>query len=87
MLDVFVFVYLDDILIFSPNEETHVQHERKVLKRLLDNQLFVKAEKCEFHVTAVSFLGFVVSEGAVKMDPEKVKLVADWPTPSSRREV
>lgn len=44
MLDCFVFVYLDDILFFSPVEETHVQHVKQVLQRLLDNQLYVKAE-------------------------------------------
>ena len=57
MLDSFVFVYLDDILIFSPD------------------------------VSTVAFLGFVVSEGEVRMDPEKVSAVANWPTPSCRREV
>ena len=57
MLDQFVFVYLDDILIYSPDEQTHIQHVRQVLQRLLDHQLFVKAEKCEFHVPPVSFSG------------------------------
>lgn len=61
MLNQFVFVYLDDIVIFSPDEEMHVQHVCQVLEHLLDNQLFVKAEKCEFHARTVSFLGFIVS--------------------------
>merc|ERR1712035_10687 len=87
MLNVFVFVYLDDILIFSPDEETHTHHVRSVLKRLLQNQLFVKAEKCEFHKPSVSFLGFVLAEGEIRMDPEKVSAVADWVTPNSRKEV
>ena len=63
MLNRFVFVYLDDILIFSRNCDEHVQHVRLVLQRLLENRLFVKAEKCEFHVTSVGFLGFVVEKG------------------------
>jgi len=46
-----VFVYLDDILIFSRNIEEHVQHVRQVLQRLLENKLFVKEKKCEFHVS------------------------------------
>ncbi len=46
MLNIFVFVYLDDILIFSPSLQVHVQHVRRVLQRLLENCLFVKAEKC-----------------------------------------
>lgn len=49
MLDRSVFIYLDDILIFSPDEETHNQHVHQVLQCLLNHQLIVKAEKCEFH--------------------------------------
>ena len=56
MLNRFIFVYLDDLLIFSQNMEEHVQHVRLVL-RLLENKLFVKAENCEFHVPSVSFFG------------------------------
>lgn len=85
-LNKFVFVYLDDILIFS-DIETHIQHVRKVLQKLLDNHLYVKAEKCEFHVSTVSFLGLIVSEGQVSMDPVKLQAVQDWPTPTSRKEV
>lgn len=87
MLTIFVFVYLDDILIFSPDKETYIRHVRQVLERqVLANQLYVKAEKCEFHVDTVSFfLGFVVEEGKVAMDPEKVDAVKNWPTPTARR--
>ena len=87
MLNLYVFVYLDDILIFSPDESTHIQHVRSVLQCLLDHQLFVKAEKCDFHVTSVSFLGFVVSPDQIQMDPEKVSAVAKWPTPTNRKMV
>uniref|UniRef100_A0A8D0CYT6 Gypsy retrotransposon integrase-like protein 1 n=1 Tax=Sander lucioperca TaxID=283035 RepID=A0A8D0CYT6_SANLU len=87
MLNVFVFVYLDDILIFSCNLDEHINHVRAVLQRLLNNDLFVKAEKCEFHVPKVSFLGYVVAEGEMSMDPEKVKAVKEWPTPTNRKEV
>ena len=85
MLNQFVFVYLDDILIFSPDETTHIQHVRQVLQRLLDNLLFVKAEKCAFHVSTVSFLGFVISENSIQMDPSKVSAVTEWPTPSNQK--
>lgn len=63
MLKKSVFVYLDDILIFSRSMEEHVGHVREVLKRLLENKLYAKAGKCEFHVSSVSFLGFVVEKG------------------------
>ena len=84
MLNKFVFVYLDDILIFSPSVSQHSQH---VLQRLLENQLFVKAEKCEFHKETVSFLGYVITAGGVQMDGPKVKAVTDWERPMSRREL
>lgn len=53
MLNKFMFVYLDDILIFSPSESKHVTHVRTVLHRLLQNNLYVEAEKCSFHVSTV----------------------------------
>ncbi len=85
MVDRFVFVYLNDFLIFFQNERDHVQHVRRVLQRLLENRLFAKVEKCQFHARSVPFLGFILlPEG---MDPAKVKAVADWPTPDSCRSV
>lgn len=86
-LNQFVFVYLDDILIFSRSLEEHREHVRLVLQRLLENQLFVKAEKCEFHASSVTFLGYVLSSGQVKTDPAKVQAVLDWPTPTSRKQL
>ena len=87
MLNIFVFVYLDDILIFSSSLQEHTKHVRQVLKRLLDSHLYVKPDKCEFHSSRVQFLGFVVEPGRVQMDPRKVGAVADWPTPKSVKEV
>lgn len=57
MINDFVFVYLDDILVFSKSKADHVQHVLRILPRLLQNRLFVKAEKCGFHLKTVSFLG------------------------------
>ncbi|KAL0186362.1 hypothetical protein M9458_018032, partial [Cirrhinus mrigala] len=76
MVDQFIYVYLDDILIFSSSLQEHVQHVRRVLQRLLENGLFVKAEKCAFHAQSVSFLGYIVSSEGIRMDPDKVKAVA-----------
>ncbi|KAF7648883.1 hypothetical protein LDENG_00150580, partial [Lucifuga dentata] len=83
MLNQFVFVYLDDILIFSKSEQEHIQPVCQVLQRLLENQLFVKEEKCEFHVPMVSFLGFIVAAGTIQMDPSKVSAGSEWPQPHS----
>lgn len=87
MLNKFVFVYLDDILIFSQNLQEHVHHVQTVLQRLLENSLFVKAEKCEFHRPSVSFLGHIISHKHIQMDPSKVAAVTNWPTPATRKEL
>ncbi len=84
-VDQFIYVYLDDILIFSHSLQEHVQHVRRVLQRLLENGLFVKAEKCFFHAQSVPFLGYVVSAEGVCMDSDKVQAVVNWPTPDSRK--
>ena len=84
MINRFVFVYLDDILIFSRNPQEHKEHVRRVLQRLLENRLFVKAEKCEFSCMKTSFLGYIISTGNVSMDPE-VRAVEQWPKPTDRK--
>ena len=87
MLNHFVFVYLDDILIFSENMEKHIQQVRLVLRRLLDNKLFVKPEKCEFHVSKVSFQGFIFAQGPLQPDPTKIQAVEEWPVPMTRKQL
>ena len=87
MLDRFVFVYLDDILIFSRTKEEHVYHVQAVLQRLLENSLFVKVEKSEFHSRSVSFLGYVIGKGNISMDSAKVSAVTAWPIPESRKQL
>ena len=86
-LDDFVISYIDDILIFSNNIEEHHEHVAKVLKKLLDNNLYVKLEKCEFDVPETTFLGYVISKEGMKMDKDKVKAILDWPIPSNVKEV
>ncbi|XP_057197795.1 bone morphogenetic protein 5 isoform X2 [Triplophysa rosa] len=85
MINRFVFVYLDDIQIFPPSLQEHTQHVGEVLRRLLENQLFVKTEKCDFHSDTVSFLGHVISPRGVGPDDAKIKAVASWPVPDSRK--
>ncbi len=87
MLNKLVFVYLDDILIFSRSFEEHEGHVSAVPQRLLNNHLYVKPEKCEFHVTHAQFLGFIITPGHVEMDPKKVEAVLKWPTPTTVKEV
>jgi hypothetical protein len=79
-LDMFVVVFIDEILIFSKNEEDHDEHLRVVLQKLRENQLYAKLSKCEFWLKEVSFLGHIISEGGISMDPSKVKDVLSWKT-------
>jgi hypothetical protein len=82
-LDKFVVVFIDDILIFSKNEEDHDKHLRMVLQKLRENQLYAKLKKCEFWLKEVSFLGHIISEGGILVDPSKVKDVLSWNTPQN----
>ena len=85
MINKFVFVYLDDILIFFQDARSHQGHVRKVLLRLLENRLLVKVEKWEFSCASTTFLGYIVTAGSIAMDPEKGRAVEQWPTPTNRK--
>jgi hypothetical protein len=79
-LDKFVVVFINYILIFSKNEEDHDEHLRVVLQKLRENQLYAKLSKCEFWLKEVLFLGHIISEGGIYVDPSKVKDVLSWKT-------
>ena len=86
-LDEFVLVYIDDILVYSDTYEEHVKQVRKVLGKLEQAGLRLKLSKCEFHQKRVKFLGFIISDQGIEMDPEKVKSIVEWPTPTNKKEV
>ena len=86
-LDKFVVIYLDDIMVFSSTLEEHMDHLRLVFKRLQENQLYVKREKCSFAQIQIHFLGHVVEQGQIRMDMEKVEAIRDWATPKNVKEL
>jgi hypothetical protein len=83
----FVLVYLDDICVMSKSPEEHIEHLEAVLKILRANQLYVKIQKCEFNKPEVHFLGFIAGKGGLKVDPRKIAVVEEWPTPKDNHEV
>ncbi len=78
-----VLIYLDDILIYSPNHKQHVKDCTDVLNILQKESLFAKAEKCEFFKTSVEFLGFVLDGKGLAMSPNKVSAVKHWSKPTT----
>jgi hypothetical protein len=82
-LDKFVVVFIDDIFIFSKNEDEHDKHLCMVLQKLRENQLYAKQNKCEFWLKEVLFLGHIISEGGIYVDPSKVKDVLSWNIPQN----
>jgi hypothetical protein len=84
-LDRFVVVFIDDILIYSQNEQEHEEHLRKVLQRLRDCQLYAKLSKCEFWTNEVLFLGHIINQEGLVVDPKKVTTILDWKAPKDVR--
>jgi hypothetical protein len=87
LIDNGLVAYADDILIYGNTYEEVVSRTRECLERLRKAGLFVKLEKCQFHVRQVSFLGFTIGDGKVEMDPERVKAIQEWPRPEKLRNV
>ncbi|XP_022158580.1 uncharacterized protein LOC111025034 [Momordica charantia] len=86
-LDLFVIVFIDDILIYSVMEEQHEGHLRQVLTALRKNSLYAKFSKCEFWLVKVAFLGHIVTREGIAVDPAKVEAVSGWPRPRTVTEI
>jgi hypothetical protein len=86
-LDKFVIVFLDDILIYSKSEEEHEHHLRLVLQVLREHQLYAKLSKCYFYQKQIHYLGHIISEQGIAVDPEKIEAIRGWPTPRNVSEV
>jgi hypothetical protein len=83
----FVVVYLDDILIFSQTWEEHLHHIRQVLQTLRQHKLCANLEKCTFGITQVQYLGYIIDERGVHVDPAKIQVIRDWPAPTTLTEL
>ncbi|KAL5760696.1 hypothetical protein ACOSQ2_019534 [Xanthoceras sorbifolium] len=86
-LDQFVIVFIDDILVYSGNEEEHAEHLRILLQTLREHQLYAKLSKCQFWLDKVAFLGHIVSAEGVSVDPQKIEVIINWKQPTNVTEV
>jgi hypothetical protein len=83
----FVTVYLDDILIYSKSEVEHLKHLAIVMRKLQQEKLLINMKKCSFMKTELIYLGFFISVNELKMDPSKVEVIKNWPSPRNIFEV
>ncbi|KAJ9511709.1 hypothetical protein QJQ45_018011 [Haematococcus lacustris] len=82
-----VLVYIDDNLVMSNTPEEHVQHLRQVLQLMRENKFYAKLAKCEFNKTQLAFLGHIVGSKGIAVDPAKVQVVKEWPTPRNLKDL
>src|SRR6204780_4517697 len=83
----YVIVYMDNILIFAKTEEELERQTKNVLLRLRENNLFLKPKKCEFHKLKIEYLGMIIEEGKMSMDPVKLGGIQNWPIPTTVKEI
>jgi hypothetical protein len=86
-LDKFVVVFIDEILVYSTNEDEHTMHLHIVLQRLRDHRLYAKFSKCDFWLREIKFLDHTISQDRIAVDPEKVQEVMDWKPPTTVRQI
>ena len=86
-LDKFILVFLDEILVYSKNEEEHEDNLRLTLQLLREHQLYPKPSKCDFYRDRIQYLGHIMSKEGISVDPEKIEAILNWPTPRNAIDV
>ena len=82
-----VSVFVDDILVGTETEERHDEIVEEILKRLEENDLYIKPEKCVWKVWKIGFLGVVIRPNGIEIEKEKVDRVLSWPKPKSIKDI
>jgi hypothetical protein len=86
-LDKFVVVFIDDILVYSKNEEEHAGHLHVVLQRLREHRLYAKLSKCDFWLKKIKLLGHTISQAGIAVHPDKVQEVMNWKPPKTVHQI
>ena len=86
-IDEFVLVYIDDILVYSKTKEEHLEHLEIALKLLREHEVYCKLSKCHFFQKEVEYLGHIISEEGIKVNPKKVSAVLDWESPKNVKQI
>ncbi|GJS33535.1 putative reverse transcriptase domain-containing protein, partial [Tanacetum coccineum] len=86
-LDKFIIVFIDNILIYSKSKQEHEEHLKIILELLKKEELYAKFSKCEFWIPKVQFLGHVIDNKGIHVDPAKIESVKDWASPKTPTEI
>ena len=86
-VDLFVIVFINDILVYSRTEAEHADHLRTVLEILRARELYAKFFKCKFWLNSVTFLGHIILADGIRVDTQKIEVVKTWPRPATPTEV
>jgi hypothetical protein len=86
-LEKFIVVFIDDILVYSKNEEEHAGHLHVVIQHLREHRLYAKLSKCDFWLKEIKFLGHTISEAGIAVDPDKVQEVMNWKPPTTVHQI
>jgi hypothetical protein len=82
-----VWVYLDDVIVFSQTRKEHIEHLREIFRRLQKNSFYLKLEKCQFMSKRVKLLGHYIENGEIKPDAEQINKIKDWKTPTNQKQL
>ena len=82
-----VAVFIDDVIVGTEMEEGHDKIVAEVIRRLEENNLYIKPEKCKWKIREIKFLRVLISLEGIKMEEEKVKRVLEWPTPRCVKDI